>query len=327
MNTIETYLDNMFASFPKTSEIMKVKADLLANMEDKYNELKADGKSENEAIGIVISEFGNIDELIKELGINIPQEPEGEILPELTAHDVNEYIEVNIKSGKLIGIGVVLCILGAASIILVSKLVEDGFIRSIPEDTAIMLGLIPLFVLVAIAVGLFIYSGTLVEKYKYLEYGFNLPAHLKNELNQRNQNYNSTYTLSVIIGVSLCILSPASIFISIFFGEEATVYGVVGLLLMVAIAVYIFIYFGKIKENYKRLLCLEEYSKSYKQKQEEQRFINIVASIVWPIAVVIFLVSGFIFNRWEINWIIFPIVGIIFGAFSAAYGALKEKNN
>ena len=39
-------------------------------MEDKYNELKSEGKSENEAIGIVISEFGNIDELINELDIN-----------------------------------------------------------------------------------------------------------------------------------------------------------------------------------------------------------------------------------------------------------------
>lgn len=325
MNTIETYLENMFASMPRTNEIMKVKADLLANMEDKYNELKDEGKTENEAIGIVISEFGNIDELIRELGININQEVEGEVLPELTDHEVSEYIEVNTKSGRLVGIGVVLCILGAASIILVSKLVEDGFIRSFSEDTAIMLGLIPLFIMVAIAVGLFIYSGTMVEKYKYLEYGFNLPAHLKNELKQRHQGYNSTYTLSVIIGVSLCILSPAVIFISSLFGEDAIVYGVVGLLIMVAMAVYIFIYFGKIKENYKRLLCLDEYSKPYKQKQEEQRAINIVASIVWPIAVVIFLISGFIFNKWGVNWIIFPIVGIIFGAFSAAYGALKQK--
>ena len=38
-------------------------------MEEKYRELKRSGKSENEAIGIVISEFGNINELIDELGI------------------------------------------------------------------------------------------------------------------------------------------------------------------------------------------------------------------------------------------------------------------
>ncbi|MFQ7714954.1 MAG: permease prefix domain 1-containing protein [Agathobacter rectalis] len=38
-------------------------------MEDKYNELISEGKSDNEAIGIVISEFGNLDELADSLGI------------------------------------------------------------------------------------------------------------------------------------------------------------------------------------------------------------------------------------------------------------------
>ena len=38
-------------------------------MEDKYNELLAEGKSDNEAVGIVIAEFGNLDEVAEELGI------------------------------------------------------------------------------------------------------------------------------------------------------------------------------------------------------------------------------------------------------------------
>lgn len=39
-------------------------------MEDKYNELISEGKSENEAVGTVISEFGNLDELAETLGLN-----------------------------------------------------------------------------------------------------------------------------------------------------------------------------------------------------------------------------------------------------------------
>jgi hypothetical protein len=177
MDTIKTYLDNMFASLPRTNEIMKVKADLSANMEDKYNELKAEGKSENEAIGIVISEFGNIDELIKELGIEIHKQAQGEVLPELTDHDVNEYMEVSTKSGKIIGVGVVLCMLGAAFLILTNQLIDDGIMTGISQGLGDIIGLIPLLVLVAIAVGLFIYSGTILEKYKYLDLGINLPPH------------------------------------------------------------------------------------------------------------------------------------------------------
>ena len=69
METIKNYLDNLFASYPKTPEVENAKSELLNNMEDRYSELKSKGKSENEAIGIVISEFGNIDELMKELNV------------------------------------------------------------------------------------------------------------------------------------------------------------------------------------------------------------------------------------------------------------------
>ena len=78
MDTIRIYLENMFARLPGTPEIMKLQNDMLHTMEDKYEELKSEGKSENEAIGIVISEFGNIDELLEELGLKAAQNTERE---------------------------------------------------------------------------------------------------------------------------------------------------------------------------------------------------------------------------------------------------------
>lgn len=63
METIKNYLETMFASLPNTSSVRKAKSELLQMMEDKYNELIAEGHSENEAVGIVISNFGNLDEL------------------------------------------------------------------------------------------------------------------------------------------------------------------------------------------------------------------------------------------------------------------------
>ncbi|MEQ6388509.1 hypothetical protein RZN22_04190 [Bacillaceae bacterium S4-13-58] len=44
MDTIINYLDNMFATLAKTKEVENLKQELLANMEDKYNELKESGK-------------------------------------------------------------------------------------------------------------------------------------------------------------------------------------------------------------------------------------------------------------------------------------------
>ena len=116
METIKNYLDNMFAGLPKTARILDLKNNILANMEDKYNELKRQGKSENEAIGIVISEFGNIDELVNELGIQ--KEAENDTLPQISGEEVEEYLYLKKKVGNLIGFGVFLCILGAAMLFL-----------------------------------------------------------------------------------------------------------------------------------------------------------------------------------------------------------------
>ena len=71
MEAIREYLNNLFISLPETPEVLRAKAELLEMMEDKYEELIQEGKTEKEAIGTVISEFGNLEELAEELGIDI----------------------------------------------------------------------------------------------------------------------------------------------------------------------------------------------------------------------------------------------------------------
>ena len=69
MDTIKNYLETMFANLPNTVEVKKAKDELYSMMEDKYTELINEGKTENEAVGTVISEFGNLDELAEALGV------------------------------------------------------------------------------------------------------------------------------------------------------------------------------------------------------------------------------------------------------------------
>ena len=52
MNAIRNYLDNMFRNLPNTEEVRRAKTELLEMMEDKYEELIKEGKTENEAVGI-----------------------------------------------------------------------------------------------------------------------------------------------------------------------------------------------------------------------------------------------------------------------------------
>ena len=69
MEAIREYLHNMFLNLPETPQVLRAKAELMEMMEDKYEELMQEGMSEKEAVGTVISEFGNLDELAEELGI------------------------------------------------------------------------------------------------------------------------------------------------------------------------------------------------------------------------------------------------------------------
>ena len=69
MDVINAYLETMFSPYPQTPRLLEAKEDLRGMMEDAYNEAIAAGRSNNEAVGKVITEFGNLDELAPVLGI------------------------------------------------------------------------------------------------------------------------------------------------------------------------------------------------------------------------------------------------------------------
>ncbi len=326
METIRNYLENIFSSLPKSAEIIKLKDELLSNMEEKYWELKESGKTENEAIGIVISEFGNIDELIKELGIENRKQLDN--IPTITMEEAENYMRDKVKYGKLIAVGVMLCILAPAILMFTHNIIIGGvFGTEINVETLEGLRVIPLFILIAIAVGLFIYAGTQLDKYKYLEDDFICPLHVQQRVKIKKEEFSSNFTKLNIIGVTLCVLSPVALIgISAIGGYDNDIlsnYGAIVLLIMVAIAVFIFVRVGNINNSYNALLQIEEYSSKCK---ENNTAIGDVASVVWPIATAIFLIWGLGFNGWHICWIIFPITGILFGAFSGLYALIKRNN-
>jgi hypothetical protein len=328
----------MFAPLPKTAEMKRIKEDLLANMEDKYEELKQSGKSENEAIGIVISEFGNIDELVKELDIDVASEEadeDGVDPASLTDEQVDDYLDDSTKTGKLIGFGVGLCIAGAASLVLLSQLAEDGLLFGMGQDTGAVIGVVTLFLLVAPAVGLFIYSGMVMEKHKYLGSGFYLPADIRVSLEHKYELDQRSFTTKLIAGVALCILSPAPLILLSIINDSAAVYGVVILLLMVALAVNLFVTSGTKHDAYRKLLkkgsgkkgrgaSVDTWNEEDDEKSEP-KIIRAISAVLWPFVTILFLITGFFFHMWHINWILFAIAGLFLAMINGVYSAVKEK--
>jgi hypothetical protein len=322
METIKSYLENMFKALPKTEEILRLKNELLNNMEEKYHELKDEGKTENEAIGIVISEFGNIDELLNEMGINITKAEE--TLTTIGLEEAREFIFLKQKTSNLIGIGVSLILVGVSLLVFLSQLVENKLIfQALPREVQNTPSVILLFLFIVPAVGMFIYSGTKLEKFKYIDEGqFQIDVNTKSLLTKEYSVLSPKKTLGIITGVCLCILSPVVVIIASLFGNNASTYGASLLLIMVAAAVFIFIRVGTLSDTYKKLLKKDEFNPI---RKNENKVIGAVAALVWPLATCAFLVAGLVFNLWYIFWIIFPVTGILFGAFSAFYSTLKTK--
>ena len=68
MKILKNYVDAMFKEMPETRDILDLKQSILESMEQKYEDLLAEGKNESEALGTVISQFGDIEELKEAYG-------------------------------------------------------------------------------------------------------------------------------------------------------------------------------------------------------------------------------------------------------------------
>ena len=315
METINNYLENMFSAFPQTAEVLKMKHDLLMTMEDKYQELKSLGKSENEAIGIVISEFGNIEELTAGLGINLQTKQENQ-RPLLTTEDATAYLDANKVNAKKTALGACLCVFGACVLIL-----NLFFFNYSPVGIAIGLGC--LLTLVGIAVGFFISQEARMAAFSHFkEQEYVLVETTKTFVQTQKQAFSQSHTMLTTMGVLLCVFSSLFVILPALLFPGYILLGVAVLLFIVALAVYPLVFTDIVNDGYTNLLSQIE----IKSIKRTNKIIEVIASVWWPLVVCVYLLWSFIGNAWSISWIIWPIAGIAFGAIAALVSAISKEN-
>ena len=253
MNAIRNYLDNMFRNLPNTEEVRSAKTELLQMMEDKYEELIAEGKSENEAVGIVISEFGNLDELAESLGIQeaVTENPD-EDKPMLSMDRIKEYLGMISQHSVLVPLAIALCIFSVAF-----NIIADA-IPGCPE----VIGVIFMFLSIGVAVGLFIFEGLRKKEFNEV-YKKECSLSIESAENVRalRKNYKTSYGLMSSFGIGLCILSIVNPMIigSIPFIDDN--YGAVLFFLFIALGVFLITSSNIRMDGYDRLLELNETGK------------------------------------------------------------------
>ncbi len=333
METILNYIENLFLSYPNTPNVRKAKEELLALMEDKYHELKSEGKSENEAIGIVISEFGSMDEIAfalnsdKSLHAEPPLSGHSKETMRLNLKQAQEYLDTHISFGIKIAIGVALCVLSPTPAILTESLYDGGFLTDALSE---LLGAVPLFLMVALAVGIFITNGIAMGKYEdYEKKQILLDAAAQKKLTGEYESWQTAYGRRIAAGVILCIVSLIPTLFtdwllkgtSYAWLEDTTA---LFLFLCVAIAVFLFITSGMRQSAYETLLGKGKAAHKPFDSKKDRR-ISLVASIYWPIITALYLGWSFFSMNWGMTWVVWPIAGILFGGICSAISIVSSE--
>ena len=324
METIKNYLENMFMHVKSTPEVEKAKAELLSMMEDKYQELKDEGKSENEAIGIVISEFGNLDELASELGIeeNVADcnETEGVYV---TLEEAKQYCKENAKAALRYAVASMLCVISPIILILMGGFQEEF---GLSDSIVAVVGLVPMMLIIACAVVIFVITGISMGKYeKYEKEVLYLDYSTKQFVEAQREAEKMRFALQIAIGVFLCIIAvlPLIIVGSMELASDLPAVFTVGVMLaIISIAVFLFVSAGTKSDAYHVLLQEEEYHADRKRKGSP---LQIFDAIYWPVVTLAYLAWSFLTMDWHITWVIWPVAGVLSAVIEAIINAVARK--
>lgn len=181
---------------------------------------------------------------------------------------------------------------------------------NISENLAAGIGVITLLLMVALGVVICMFAGSKVKGYEFLETEmFETAYGVSGMVKEKKQQFSGKHMTCNAIGVVICILCSIPLLVSAFVGASGTVICsmVCVLLLLVALAVYIFVRANAIMGSYDMLLCEGEYTE---QKKNENKSMQAVSAIYWSLATCIFFGYSFYTRDWGRSWIVWPVAGI-----------------
>lgn len=340
METIRNYLESMFKNLPQTEAVIKAKYELGQMMEDKYTELIREGKSENEAVGTVIAEFGNLEELAADLGIGDlykSNKANNVNRRKLTMDEIKGFLDSCKKRGYFIGAGVA-CLISCVT----GPIVVDAFDGKGSWGAALM------FLLIAVGVSLCIVSKNFMEPWNFINgEACAIEPMCMDYLKNKKRDFTSTYSIMTSTGILLCVMCCVP---AIIFGGEGTVMSELSgafLFFFISAGVFLLIAAKKIKNSYERLLHLNEDTIFWNydvngsageggaggaggaggfagasgapggssfpsgKRTYKSTTAKTIMECFWPTMTCVYLTWSFLTFDWHITWLIWPIAGVL----------------
>lgn len=246
----------------------------------------------------------------------------------ITMEEANRFLELRKKASLRIAIGTLLCILSPICLIVLGTATE---IKDFPisEDIAGFIGLAVLLIMIAAAVGLFIYTGFESSSFEFMEKEpFETEYGVSGMVNEKQKLYHSTYVKMNVMGVILCVISPVALFTGAFTDNEFLTVCMLGVMIaIVGVAVFMFALTGVRHAAMQKLLKDPNYVYNYNDKKKVLK--DFVSTVYWLVVTAIYLIWSFSTYAWERTWLVWVVAGILFGAVEALLNllALKGKDN
>ncbi|MBQ6538419.1 MAG: hypothetical protein IJL75_05890, partial [Eubacterium sp.] len=266
MDRLKEYLNQLFAGAGETPEVLYAKAELLQMMEDKFEALLEEGKTEDEAVDIIIAEFGNFEEISKELGIddvidksNIPTN-NGSVMTDakgkertilrMTKEQILNYTKFAKKHAGLVAGGIAAFILAPYF----SSTFDDLFEGFIGHAAAGALSGLAFFLFIAIGVSSLIIAANLTKRSGRLnKHAIMLDADAIDDLDAYANKVNSRQVIMLVIGITFCIIAPAASALSNLVPGPLGIMLDSAVLLFAAIGVFFIVYSSSIKNRLEEL--------------------------------------------------------------------------
>lgn len=243
----------------------------------------------------------------------------------ITMAEANKYLSLRKKASLQIALATFMCIISPICLFVLGTISELPN-TSVSEDMAGVIGLIVLFVIVAAAVGIFIFTGFESSEFSFMENEpFEIEYGVSGMVKERQKSYHNTYIKLNIIGTILCILAPVALFIIGVHDTDTFAVCMLSIMMIIAgVGVVMFIIAGVRHASMQRLLKDPDYVVNVKAKKTVT---DTISTIYWLVVTAIYLCWSFSTYVWEQTWIIWPIAGVLFGIVKAICRLFEKKSS
>ena len=226
----------------------------------------------------------------------------------------SEFLQIIKEAAKRIAFATWLCVISPICLIVLGAASEVE-VFGIGEDFAGGVGMCVMFILVGIAVAIFVCTDMKQKKFEFLETKcFETEYGVTGMVKERKEQFHERYVRYNVIGVILCIFSVIPLFgsIAIFSDRDFPIVCMVGIMLfLISCGVYFFVLGGTQMAAMEKLLEEGDYTRAKKKISDKMGAFSLA---YWLGSTAIFLGISFITNDWKDAGIVWPIVGVLYAA-------------